>query len=543
MTHKHIITVMCCNSSKYKYMTQNLFFKNLTSNNQYSLCISEYEHEGSLFIIGMVLEIRYIVFFFKDFDEKKLNNSFFSLIKEIEFIPNLNIFYSGDKYNLVNNVKNLEHSKQKILDRNFRTLRELSLDFNCNICKLKELYNNKSIKTLKKKSPNFWFNKIKNYYSFKTNDKHFCVKLSSLEPTEIISPNKSVYKDLNLISLKLFDDNLSKLTEDYIKNTLKYEYNSNPIKMILSLKEIFLSFINTQKENLSVTKKNYILMEESLRKNEETKDLIKAEFQSLKNKYNKISKNYKELEKHNSNLNFELKKVSQEIEIQKNIRECKEKLILKKKNAKTYPKRDKIDYDELIYILSLVNKNSFYEKRKLCAFVLLYITGLRVSNLLIFKVEHIKLLINNGSMRIDLIKRGNCDHLITLSKGSHEFLKSYADYFFQLVQHKEDGDYFFTSLENFSKPLNRCIFNKDLNSILKKCSIYFDKNIRTHSFRTSFITDLLSEVPLHIAKEIVGHKVISSTEIYYRSHLNKKECFKILNSVDQTRFNNKKNKE
>nr|BBO58621.1 putative site-specific recombinase [Ulva australis] len=65
----------------------------------------------------------------------------------------------------------------------------------------------------------------------------------------------------------------------------------------------------------------------------------------------------------------------------------------------------------------------------------------------------------------------------------------------------------------------------------------FDKNFKTHSFRATFITDLLKEVPIHIAKDIVGHEVVSSTEIYYRSSLTKKDSLKILNSVDTLRFN------
>ena len=77
-----------------------------------------------------------------------------------------------------------------------------------------------------------------------------------------------------------------------------------------------------------------------------------------------------------------------------------------------------------------------------------------------------------------------------------------------------------------------------MNLILKEVSQKFNKNIKTHSFRTSFINYLLQITSLHIAKDIVGHKVVASTKIYYRSSLTKDKGIKILNQADKHKYTN-----
>lgn len=162
---------------------------------------------------------------------------------------------------------------------------------------------------------------------------------------------------------------------------------------------------------------------------------------------------------------------------------------------------------------------------------------MRVSNLLLLKKDHILKLFASGSVRLDLIKRGEREHLITISNKSAELLNDNLDYFTYILKRKNNNEYFFSTIDRGDTPLDRCVFNRELNAILKKASMEFDKNFKTHSFRATFITDLLKEVPIHIAKDIVGHEVVSSTEIYYRSSLTKKDSLKILNSVDTLRFN------
>ena len=60
-------------------------------------------------------------------------------------------------------------------------------------------------------------------------------------------------------------------------------------------------------------------------------------------------------------------------------------------------------------------KNEHYvPSRKKAALILLYITGLRVSNLLLLKIHNIEDLFEKGSTTIPLIKRGSNKHLLAL---------------------------------------------------------------------------------------------------------------------------------
>nr|YP_009258528.1 putative phage integrase [Netrium digitus]ANI25550.1 putative phage integrase [Netrium digitus] len=89
---------------------------------------------------------------------------------------------------------------------------------------------------------------------------------------------------------------------------------------------------------------------------------------------------------------------------------------------------------------------------------------------------------------------------------------------------------------NSRKHLERAYFDKQLNKVLIKASQKLGKNIRTHSFRTSFITDLLnSGVELSKIKDIIGHKDIKTTNKYIRCDLREDDLMKILQNLESER--------
>ena len=89
---------------------------------------------------------------------------------------------------------------------------------------------------------------------------------------------------------------------------------------------------------------------------------------------------------------------------------------------------------------------------------------------------------------------------------------------------------FFYSVQDLTKPFNRVNLNKQVNKVYSLASQELQKNIRSHSFRCTFITNLLrSNVPLHTVKDIVRHS--SMTAKYNRSILTKKELERTINAV------------
>ena len=86
-------------------------------------------------------------------------------------------------------------------------------------------------------------------------------------------------------------------------------------------------------------------------------------------------------------------------------------------------------------------------------------------------------------------------------------------------------------------PLNRVNFNRQINKVLDQASILLKKNFKTHSFRATFITQLLnSEIPIHKVKAIMGHKRIEATAAYDRTILTSKEIKATLTKVNKARL-------
>jgi len=75
-------------------------------------------------------------------------------------------------------------------------------------------------------------------------------------------------------------------------------------------------------------------------------------------------------------------------------------------NATKAPIRETIQEDDFFFILDLVKHSNFVGGRKKSAMILMYLTGLRVSNLLFFTVRHAMQLLETGETTIPLIKRG-----------------------------------------------------------------------------------------------------------------------------------------
>lgn len=186
----------------------------------------------------------------------------------------------------------------------------------------------------------------------------------------------------------------------------------------------------------------------------------------------------------------------------------------KRQNAIKQLLRDSITPEEFQSILDLVKTVAFVSARKRTALLLLYCTGLRVSNLLAFSVKHIRELLDNGKTCVPLNKGGDARHPINLSLHGKKQLNQYFKSFARLMEEKENNHPFFTTQIQLDKPINRSSFDNELNKLLKKASLQLNKHIRTHSFRATIISDLLETTPIHVVKDIMGHRNIKTTVQY-----------------------------
>lgn len=245
-----------------------------------------------------------------------------------------------------------------------------------------------------------------------------------------------------------------------------------------------------------------------------------------------LTKQYDNIYTQNLELTRKLEEVYQESLQLKKEREEKQFKKQRKKEAQKLPLRDTIDLADFERIILLVRGRAGAKERRRLAFVLLYLTGLRVSNLLLFSVAHARELFEKGNTRIQLIKGGEKRFPIRLSPKGRNLLLRFKEDFIKLTRNKSADAPLFTTAKDFTKPIARDNFDKELNKILAIASAQLEKHLRTHSFRATIITELLKSSPIDDVKELIGHKSISSTLEYKRSRLHPRQMDKMLSALN-----------
>lgn len=217
--------------------------------------------------------------------------------------------------------------------------------------------------------------------------------------------------------------------------------------------------------------------------------------------------------------------------------------IEKRKLAKKAPTREAITAQEFIKIIDFVNnnfQNPLTIARVKTALVLLYTTGLRISNLLLLRKRDITQLLNEGECNINLIKGGPQKQLLHIGCKGRALLRDLSRELTVIdgVQKEENAPFFISKLDT-QKAISPRNFRGQLNKVLQYASVILKKHIRSDSFRATFITDLLElGIPIEQARDIVGHRDIATTATYRRSRMNIKELRKTITSVNQSRIQN-----
>jgi site-specific recombinase XerD len=214
-------------------------------------------------------------------------------------------------------------------------------------------------------------------------------------------------------------------------------------------------------------------------------------------------------------------KMQRQIEILTKEIEDKAERKEKRRNAIKQPLREIItpaQFEALIAITEGHGANKQMQKaRRVVAFFLLWLTGLRVANLLLLTVRHVNELIAKGETTISLIKRGDQRFGLQLPRNQRAFFQRCKAELDILMQGKEGNQPLFTANDP-NKAMNVDNFTEDLNVLLREISKVEGTHIRTHSFRATAITEMLAQaVPLKDVAAVIGHKSIMSSDAYDRN--------------------------
>jgi len=152
-------------------------------------------------------------------------------------------------------------------------------------------------------------------------------------------------------------------------------------------------------------------------------------------------------------------------------------------------------------------------------FMLIYSAGLRVSEVVRVKLEHL-----NTERGLLIIKnaKGKKDRHSLLSKKIIDSLKEY-------LQIYKPEQWLFYSGKNKNEHLNK----RSVEKYFTKIKILSKINIAatTHTLRHSFATHLLEKgTDIRFIQELLGHKDIKTTEIY--THVSKRSVEKIISPLD-----------
>ncbi|MDR1831032.1 MAG: tyrosine-type recombinase/integrase [Candidatus Fibromonas sp.] len=163
-----------------------------------------------------------------------------------------------------------------------------------------------------------------------------------------------------------------------------------------------------------------------------------------------------------------------------------------------------LSIDEVAQVFENIPANYKFRMRDIALLELLYSAGLRISEAVSLKLEHVQL--DNGWLTP--VGKGNKQRLVPLAGKAKENLELWIKEWRQMLKPKTD-----TVILNFhGKKLSRIGAWK----IIQARTAFLGKDsISPHSFRHSFATHCLAGgMDLRILQELLGHANLSTTQIY-----------------------------
>jgi integrase/recombinase XerD len=138
---------------------------------------------------------------------------------------------------------------------------------------------------------------------------------------------------------------------------------------------------------------------------------------------------------------------------------------------------------------------------------MLYATGLRVSELVSLKFEHISF--RQGVVRIN--GKGNKERLVPVGEEAMSWMEGYMNQARKAILAERQCDYLFVT--NRAGGMTRQAFWHIIKRYAKKSEI--NKELSPHTLRHAFATHLLNHgADLRVVQLLLGHSDLSTTQIY-----------------------------
>ncbi|MCK5632960.1 tyrosine-type recombinase/integrase [bacterium] len=192
----------------------------------------------------------------------------------------------------------------------------------------------------------------------------------------------------------------------------------------------------------------------------------------------------------------------------------------------TRPRLDKklpiyLSLDEITHILDNVKPENIPSKHPLrdkAIFELLYATGVRCSELINIKMIDIDF----GNKTIRIFGKGRTERIVLFGKKAKDIVLNYIKKERKFIGSQQEALFLnYRNQKLSSRSVQRII--EMFRSFLK-----IGRNITPHKIRHSFATHLLNRgVDLRVVQELLGHKVLSSTEKY--THVSLEQLSKTCN--------------
>lgn len=169
---------------------------------------------------------------------------------------------------------------------------------------------------------------------------------------------------------------------------------------------------------------------------------------------------------------------------------------------------DTLEYHEIEELMEAIDLSTPEGPRNRAILEVLYSSGLRVSELVALKRNHVYKDI--GFIRV--IGKGNKERLVPIGKSALKHIDIYQKHSYAHIP-VQPGFENFVFLNRRGKSLTRVMIFIIIKRLVEKTSI--KKKVSPHTFRHSFATHLLQGgADLRAVQEMLGHESITTTEVY-----------------------------
>jgi len=179
---------------------------------------------------------------------------------------------------------------------------------------------------------------------------------------------------------------------------------------------------------------------------------------------------------------------------------------------------------EIHKLMSLPDLSTYIGKKDKSILEVFYSTGVRISELINIKIKDIDL----NKRMIKVLGKGNKERYVIIGKEALKSLDDYLKIRDLLFENNQINDFLYPSMKK-GKSLH--VNEKTVYNMVKKYLKLVSNNekLSPHSLRHSFATHLLENgADLMSVKDLLGHKDLSSTQIYTHVSIDKmKKIYKV----------------